>query len=234
MEIKDFNKWALNEVLRYFWGGIFFFAAWKIFRVQVPDFLEIQASHFHLEDPYNLTIFFFLSGSLLSALYRAMFVPVVDSIHLRIHEEKDCILRFIERNITPRAFGRLVNVYRTIRDNEDYFDKELKAQVYLQRSEVHLLYLASFILLLVACVKFLNLFPDLTQIMVNIGFLFIMLLLSSLLFLLGMMLDTDICQKEREYIRPKQESLIDFMGLFMEEKKEMHERAKHHKSGVAQ
>jgi hypothetical protein len=224
MEFKDYRS-GINEVFRYFWGGIFLYAAWKIFKVQVPAARQVEVSDFHLENPFILLIFVFSAGAFIYSLFRAMLLPVIDIVHMMVHRKSECILHFVEESINSSSLARTLGVYRNIRENEDYFSKELKTQIYLQRSEVHLLYIASFTLLVVLVVKLLNLFPDLVVIRANSPLLLFILFASCLLFLFGLNLDLDICHKERNHIRPKEETLLEYIQLYFKSEEEAQERA---------
>ena len=223
MDFKDYKS-TVNELFRYLWGGIFLYASWKIFKVQVPAPFQIEVSNFHLENPYALLVFSFLVGALLYSLYRAILLPFIDMVHMKVHNEKECLLRLVAKHINSRNHANIINVYRHIRNNDEYFHREMRVLTYQQRTEVHLLYLSSFILLLVTAVKFLNLFPDLDMLKANLGLLLFMLMVAVLMFLFGMRIDLDICHQERYHIRPKQESLEEYIKLYFSTEKEAQER----------
>jgi hypothetical protein len=184
MELKDLSL-TLNHLFRYLWGGILLFITFKLFRIDFPLLKELEKSP-------TFPLIIFISGAFLYVLYRACLTRIIDWLHIRIDRDRDCLLNFIRRRFGFQENRRIINLWRIIRDK--YHDKKVVKNFYLQHSEVHMLYLSFFILSLVIIPKIVISFPIFTI------ELFLGIIVTFLLLLLGLELDLYICHQECLYL----------------------------------
>lgn len=227
--MKDLKS-TLNEIFRYLYGGIFFYFSAQIFHIKI---LENILKDIRLPFSTNPTIpilFLFCLGALMYILFRAICTPLMDNIHIWLHRDcfgfRDrCMLRFVREHINSKNSHDVVNVYRAIRDNLNYYDEAKRKELHLQRSEVHLLYVSGFILIILTVIKYIGLhhleplgfiatLSKMFYIILNTAEFVEILFLSISFFAAGMTLDMYICEQERVQIRIKEKGVIEFMNSF--------------------
>lgn len=198
-------KSSLNEILRYLLGGVFFYLASRVFRI---DF-NFLPDRFLSNNGISL-LFFLVIGTFFHILFRALCLPSIDEIHIRYHKgHARCTLNFVKHYINSNDSDYVVNVYRNIRDK--CFEEDKKEIIRLQRSEIHLLYVASFILFALFIYKYLKMIPFFAG---ELSTLWVMFFTSLFFLIVGLLLDFNVCQYERNYIRIKESPIIGCMNQF--------------------
>lgn len=222
---KNF-KLTLNEVFRYLYGGIFFYFSAKFFKINILK----SGLPFGIDSTMGILLLLCL-GSLVYILFRAICTPFMDSIHILFHrpifgDVNRCMLRYVREHIISRNSHEVINVYRVIRDNEDFYETSKREQLHLQRSEVHLLYVSWFILFSLVVIKYIASHHLEAQFgIINILFMMFYIILNTaeyveilffaLFFLFaGFALDMYICEQETIYVKIKKLEVIKFMNKF--------------------
>lgn len=187
--LKNMNL-SINQAFRYGYGGLLFLLLYAIDHRE-----EIKSYKDSLGNVLGVLVIFAL-GALIYIVCRATFEkPIERLIHKDTRSNSFCKLRYLEKTFSVSSLNSL-NAYRLIRDSK-IFNEERRKRFEIEHSEIHLLYLTSFVFIVGPII------------LLKAWSFFILWPLAIIFMLLGIYKDRMLCEREGIYIRSLNTEKID-------------------------